>query len=241
MNMPVKAAAILLFLASALLPLTAAAEVSAYDALAVEGSPLMLRAKTKGRFFGKGGEMVGFSVDGAPIGRTLSGGDGVAMMEFKPEKAGLYRVKAVSEEDEDTGYVLSLAKGDEIVLIEVPGALFSGFLSDRPREGGLEAMKKIAGRFSVAYIKTGFFGVRDLRSRLLEGGYPEAPLIDWDRGRALSRTDAKGIKIKAVIGSPDVAEPARKYGAKPFIPDKRKGGKGWKDIADSLLGPPETP
>ncbi len=241
MNMPVNAVALVLFLASAFISQTAGAEVVAYDALTVKSSPLMLRAKTMGRFFSKGGELVGFSVDGAPVGRTLSGGDGVALMEFKPEKTGLYRVKAVSGGDEDTGYVLSLAKGDEIVFVEVPGALFSGFLSDRPREGAQEAIKRINGKFSVVYLKTGFLGIKDLRGRLREGGYPEAPLIDWAGGRVFSRTDVKGIKIKAVIGSPDVAESARKYGSTPFVFNGQEGEKGWKDIADSLLAPPGTP
>ena len=59
-------------------PATALSRVTVYDTVVIEGQKVMLRAETSGILFRKGGELVEFCIDGKSIGKTLSGGDGVA-------------------------------------------------------------------------------------------------------------------------------------------------------------------
>lgn len=213
---------------------SALARVVVHDALAVEGEPLMLRAETRGRFFRKGGEVVTFSVDGTSLGQALSGGDGMAFREFYPKKTGLYTVKAASRSGDDTGHVLVLKRGRGIVFVDVAGALFRGFFPDEPREGGLEAMRNLEGKCYLVYLRAGLLGRGDMKAWLSEKGFPEAPLLDWGGGKVLESADKKGLKIKAVIGTAEVVESARKYGARTFSFGGPGDQKSWEDIADVL-------
>ncbi len=49
-----------------------------------------------GKLFSKGGELVEFFVDRESIGKTLSGGDGVAFKAFIPAKTGLHQIRVNS-------------------------------------------------------------------------------------------------------------------------------------------------
>ncbi len=65
-------------------PADALAEVVVQDMVSPVGREVMLRAETKGGFFSKGGALVEFFVDGKSVGKNLSGGDGLAYLQFCP-------------------------------------------------------------------------------------------------------------------------------------------------------------
>jgi|Deesub1362A_J573_1020465.scaffolds.fasta_scaffold00027_108 hypothetical protein len=213
------------------------AGVAFYDDIAVMGKPLMLKAETRGRFFRKGGEIVEFYVNDASIGRTLSGGDGVAFKEFVPEKTGLYEITVTSGKDKTTGFVLSLRKGEGVVFVDVIGGLFEDVLSKTPRKDGKDAIRKIMKNNTVVYLWTEMFGMAFAKKWLKENEFPAAPLIRWKGGRVFDEINEKGLKIKAVIGSPAVIVSAREYKPESFsfedVEDAQQV-KDWKEIVDSF-------
>jgi hypothetical protein len=223
-------AALLVFL----IPCAAQAEVAAFDALGVKGKPLMLKARTGGRFFGRGGELVDYYVEDSHLGRTLSGGDGKAYMEHVPKKKGLFPIKVSSREEEDTGVMLVVEEGDALVLVDVAGSLMDTPFLGKPKEESKEAIETIAGKYPVLYLSKQMPGREVIRTWLSEKGYPEAPVMDWKGGRIVRRIRKMGLGIRAVMGSSEVVERAGKSDAELYLFDEKGGGKKWKDIADEL-------
>jgi hypothetical protein len=217
-----------------LIPLSAQAEVAAFDALAVKGKPLMLKARTGGRFFGRGGELVDYYVGERHLGRTLSGGDGKAYMEHVPGRKGLFPLRVSSRGEEDSGLLLVLEEGDALVLVDVAGSLMSASFFGEPKEEAREAVETIAAKYPVLYLSKQVPGREVIETWLREKEYPEAPVMDWKGGRILSRIRKMGLGIRAVMGSAEVVERARKYDAELYLFDEKRGGKKWKDIADEL-------
>lgn len=212
------------------------AEVIFYDALCLKDEKIMLRAVTKGKVFSKGGQMVEFSVDGTSIGRSLSGGDGAAFKEIKAEKTGLHKVSVVSGKDKDSGFLLSLKKGAEIVFIDIEGSMFAP-MSGNPKKDSQKVIKAIAKRFPVVYLQAGIFGIRTLKKLLKENEFTEAPLLQWRDGNVFEEADKKGLKIKFVIGGKIVIESAEEFKPKAFSFGEVEGAeevRDWEEIGKKM-------
>ena len=223
--------AVFLFLCS-----PAEAEIIFYDAVSLKGEQVMLKAVTKGKIFTKGGQMVEFSVDGKSIGRSLSGGDGAAFKEFRAEKTGLHKVSVVSGKDKDSGFLLSLKKGAEIVFIDVEGSMFAP-MSGRPVKDSRKAIKAIAKRFPIVYLQAGILDIRALKKLLKENEFTEAPLLPWREGNVFEEADKKGLKIKFVIGGKTVIESAKEFKPKAFSFDEVEGAeevKDWEELGKKM-------
>jgi hypothetical protein len=220
----------------ALMPVCASAGVVCYDSLAVRGSAVMLKARTKGRFLSAGGKLVRFYVEEASLGQTLSGGDGVAYMEFVPQRKGPLHVKAATGDEEDTCLLLALERGRRVVFVDVTAALMGGLFSKEPvNPGSLEAIKEIMKKYPVIYMKTELLGAPYLKEWLRDNGFPESPVLEWNNGSVLRDSLQKGLKIRAVIGGPSVAAASRRYGADYICFGRECGSrKEWNEIADSL-------
>ncbi|MBI1810822.1 MAG: hypothetical protein HY035_08635 [Nitrospirae bacterium] len=215
---------------------TAGAEVIFFDDISLKGEPVMLKAVTKGKIFSKGGQLVEFYVDGKSIGRSLSGGDGAAFKEFRAEKTGLHKVSVVSGKDKDSGFLLSLKKGAEIVFIDVEGSMFAP-LSGKPMKDSRKVIKAIAKRFPVVYLQAGVLDIRALKKLLKENEFTEAPLLPWREGNAFEEADKKGLKIKFVIGGKTVIESAKEFKPKAFSFNEVEGAeevKGWEEIGKKM-------
>lgn len=228
----------IVFLLIVILPLSSAAgsEVIFFDGISLKGEPVMLKAVTKGRFFSKGGQIVEFSVDGRSIGRSLSGGDGAAFKEFRAEKTGLHKVSVVSGKDKDSGFMLSLKKGAEIVFIDVEGSMFAP-MSGKPMKDSLKIIKAIAKRFPVVYLQAGILDIRTLKKLLKENEFTEAPLLPWTEGNVFEEADKKGLKIKFVIGGKTVIESAKEFKPKAFSFNEVEGAgevKDWEEIGKKM-------
>jgi hypothetical protein len=228
---------VLLFLLFSMFSTDALARVSVDDAVVVKGHKIMLRAETRGRIFSKGGELVEFFVDGKSIGKTLSGGDGVAFKPFTPVKTGLHKVGANSADGKSTGLLLCLKRGSSIVFIDVEDGLLKSIISREPREGSQQAIKEVSERFPVVFLKTSVVSVKAIKVWLEENRFPESPVVPWRRGAIFEDIVEDGFKIKAVIGAPKVIESSRKYEPLSFsfrqLHDT-EWVKDWKEISSKL-------
>lgn len=176
---------ILLLLSSLLSPFAAFAAVAIDDEVAPAGREVFLRAETKSGFFSRGGSLVEFFIDGKSAGKKLSGGDGVAYLPFVPARTGLHKIKVQSGDGKDEGLLLVVQRSTQLVLIDVEGSLREpASFAMKPRTGSVQAVKKINRRYPVVFLWTGFIGISAAKSWLKESGFPEAPLIPWNRGEA---------------------------------------------------------
>ncbi|HSB52432.1 MAG TPA: hypothetical protein VLD40_07210 [Dissulfurispiraceae bacterium] len=219
-----------------LLPLGGDAAVVVDDEVAVKGEPLTLVAQTKGRFFGSGGELVEFLMDGVSLGKTLSGGDGFAYREFTPTKAGMHSITVISKNESGHGSLLILKKGARLVLVDGEGAVMEGRLMGVSREGSQEALRAIVKRYPIVFVATGL-GRRDLKEWLRDHGFIDAPVVDWDDGRVLSDLTGKGFRIRAVIGAAEVVRQAKGHAQLLLSFEESEGVRevtSWKEIIKKL-------
>lgn len=235
--MRVLATSILCILLPYLFPSVALSDVIVHDMIALNGKEIMLSAETKGKIFAKGGEVVEFFVDGKSIGKSLSGGDGMAFRQFKPLRIGIYKISAKSGKDQGNGLLLSLRRGDRIVFIDVEASLFGGLFSAEPRSGSQNIVKKISKRYAVVFLQTELAGVKAIKTWLDENGFVKLPVIPWEQGAIFDEVSKKGLRIKAVIGSKAVIESAKEFNPKAFSFDEVEDAeevKDWEEIGKKL-------
>lgn len=224
-------------------PTIALSDVIVHDRIAGNDEEVMLTAETRGKFFRKGGEVVEFFVDGKSIGKNLSGGDGFALKKFKVQKRGIYRITARSGKEEDNGLLLSLEKGDGIVFVDVEGGLLEDLFSMKPKEDSQSVIKAINRGLPIVLLQTGILSVKAIKAWLKESGFIELPVVPWRQGRIFEEINEKGLKIKAIIGSPSVIESAREYKARSFSFQEAEDAvvvKDWKEIEEKII-PPQRP
>jgi len=213
------------------------ADVYVHDAVAVQGEEIRLKAETRGKVFARGGELVEFFVDDTSLGKNLSGGDGAAYRFYRPPLPGLKTVRAVSRGESGTGYLLVLKPGAGLVAVDVEGTLLmQGFMSPG-RPGSRDALAAVAGRYPLVYLQSGQTNLKAVRYWLDQNEYAEAPLLPWDGGAVFRELAKKGLKIRAVVGSPAVIESAARYRPQAFSFDPMKGTtrlKSWKELEEKL-------
>ncbi|GAB4538652.1 MAG: hypothetical protein Fur0020_07550 [Thermodesulfovibrionia bacterium] len=221
---------------SFLIPIAAEAGITFYDDIVLKGMPYLLKAETRKGPFKMGGRMVEFIVDDKSIGNNLSGGDGIALKEFIPERKGIYRVTVRADGDEDSGYILSLNRGEGVVVIDIEGGIFEGPFPLRERQGSKDAIKGISMRYPILYLHT-LMDREGIERLLREKGFAPAPILNWDDGDAINRIYDIGVRIKALIGSPLVIEAIKDEGVKAFSFEETEGAewvKDWKEIERRL-------
>jgi len=213
------------------------ADVYVYDAVALQGEEVRLTAETRGTVFIKGGELVEFFVDDASLGKNLSGGDGAAYRFYKASRTGLKNIRAVSRNMAGTGFLLVLKPGASIVAVDVEGSLLQeGFMSPG-RPESRNAVESIAKRYPLIYLQSGETNLKAVRYWLQQNEYADAPLLTWDGGTVFDTLTKKGVKIRAVIGSPVVIESAVKHKPQAFSFEPMKGAvrlKSWKELEEKL-------
>jgi len=220
-----------------LFPAYAISDVIVQDMVVPQGKEVMLKAEVKGRFLGKGGEVVEFFVDGRSLGQSLSGGDGFAFKQFVPLKRGLYQIKVRSSKDEGKGLLLSLRKGSKIVFVDVEGSLLERF-SEKPRKGCRKIIGKINKKNPVVFLQTGALSTKAIKIWLKKNNFLNLPVVPWEQGMVFNEITEKGFKIKAVIGGPYVIESAREFKALAFSFMDIEGSvevKDWEEIGRRLL------
>jgi hypothetical protein len=220
-----------------LFPATVFSEVIVHDMIALKGKEIMLSVETRGKLFSQGGEIVELFVDGRPLGRSLSGGDGFAFKQFIPLKTGLYRITAKSGKEEGKGLLLSLKKGERIIFIDVESSLFEGLFSRIPKTGSQKIIKKLSSRFPVVFLKTGLLSVNAIKTWLKENGFIDLPVIPWKNGMIFDEITENGLKIKAIIGNQSVIESAKGYKPESFSFEEVEDAEeveNWEEIGKKL-------
>ena len=221
-----------------LLPRAGFPDILVDDMLVLKGDEAMLSAQTRGRFFKAGGRLVEFSVNGKSLGRSLSGGDGVAYKQFTPLKTGLFKISVTSGEDDNTGLLLSLKKGDKIIFIDVEGSLFDGIFAQKPKEGSQEVIEKLSKKFPVVFLQTGLLSIKVLKPWLKENRFVALPVLAWEEGKLFDDINKKGLKIKALIGHQSVIGSAQEYKPQSFSFEEAEDAvvvKNWEEIGEMLL------
>jgi hypothetical protein len=218
-------------------PAFALSDIIVHDGVVPVGKEIMLTAEVKGKFFSKGGEIVEFFVNGKSIGKSLSGGDGLAFKQFVPSVTGMYQIKAKSYIDEGRGLLLSLRKGSGVVFVDVEGSLMEKFLNN-PKQGSQKVIKDIQKKFPVVLLQTtGFLNVKSIKEWLKKNEFLELPVLPWKQGSVFGDLHEEGFRIKAVIGSPDVIYSAKEYKPLAFTFEETEDAvevKDWEEIGKKL-------
>lgn len=218
-------------------PPVAKADVYVNDTVAVQGEEVRLRAETRGTLFTMGGEIVEFFVDDVSLGKNLSGGDGAAYRFYKASRPGLRDIRAVSRGKTGRATLLVVKRGAGIVAVDVEGTLLHGGFMSPGRPGSPQAMDSLSRRYPLVYLQTGQTSWRAVRSWLTQNEYADAPLLPWDGGEVFDDLAERGLKIRAVVGSPAVIESAFKHKPQSFSFEPMKGAarlKTWKELEEKL-------
>ena len=221
-------------------PPSALAGIFVDDVIGVNNQRVFLSARTRGKLFAKGGELVEFFIDGKSLGKTLSGGDGFAYKPFTPAGTGLFQIRVASVDDDATGLFLCLEKGSSIVAIDVEGSLFEGLIPKKSKKGSLEAVKRIAVQFPVVFVQTSFLGLTIIRLWLKENKFMSRPLIPWRQGALFETLNRKELKVHAVIGSPTFIDSAKNHKPLGFSFESVEEGetvKDWEEILEKMKIP----
>ncbi|RMG00314.1 MAG: hypothetical protein D6726_11470 [Nitrospirae bacterium] len=207
------------------------AGVQVQDQVATTGKGIMLSARTGSTFFAKGGEIVEFFLDGRSLGKRLSGGDGYAYMEYKPDRKGLFTIKVEHGNEKAEGLLLVVGKAEEVLLVGIEGGVLESIFPERLRDGVDNALKKLADRYRIIYI-TGMPLGPLVRERIREWGLPESVVLRWDRSVYEGLSDL-GVKIKAVVGSPGLIAEVDDDSVKRYTFEESEEGKvvdSWHDL-----------
>jgi len=213
------------------------ADVYVFDAVAVRGEEVRLKAETRGTLFTRGGEIVEFFVDDVSLGKNLSGGDGAAYRFYRASRAGLMDIRAVARNSTGRGTLLVVKPGSGVVAVDVEGTLLQGGFMNPGRPGSLQAVAAIAKRYPLIYLQTGQTNWRAVRAWLTENEYADGPLLPWDGGAVFKDLAKKGLKVRAVVGGPPVIESAFRYKPQAFSFEPVKGAtrlRGWKELEGHL-------
>ena len=219
-------------------PKPAWSEITVYDMVVLKNEPIMLKAITRGTLFRRGGIIVSFSVGGRELGQSLSGGDGFAFKEFQPSRKGSYTIVVKAGDEKNTGTMLVLNRGEKIIFVDVEGSLHEGIFSKKSREGGSEAITRIAEKYPVVFLRTGVLDENMLKAWLKKNEFPDLPVVAWQEGRIFTELVEKGLKIRAIIGAAQVIESAREYEPFGFTFGESENAvevSTWEEITKELL------
>ena len=226
-----------LTLVACMLPQSVLSEVIVHDMVVPEGKKVLLRGETRGKFFSKGGEMIEFFIDGRSLGSTLSGGDGLAFKQFVPPGPGVYDITARSGNEKGTGVLLALKERTGIIFIDAGGSVLEGPFSGRPVSRSREVIKEIGRKFPIVFLQSGFADTRMLKQWLRENGFITSPVVQWNNGAIFDDMHEKGFTIRAIIGSPQIIESAKKHRPLAFSfqeADDAVKVKDWEEIRKRL-------
>jgi hypothetical protein len=194
-----------LFIVLLLLPLNVFAGVAVPDMIIPEGKSIQLSARAKKGFFSQGGTLVEFSVDGKTLGKTLSGGDSIAYMEYLPESSGIHEILVTSKDETGRGSLLVVTGRDQLLFVDVREALFADPLGGTMREGALDALSELSETYRIVYLRSGLYPRVLMKEWLHEKGFKKALLLNLGNGRIIKKIKSDGIKVSAVVAGPEAA------------------------------------
>ncbi len=105
------------------------------------------------------------------------------------------------------------------------------------KPGSRKAVEKICKRFPIVFLQKGFLNVKAIRSWLKKNDFPDAPVLPWSRGEVFDELKEKDLKIKAIIGGPEVIASAESYKPRAFSFDSVEDAEvveNWEEIEKKL-------
>ncbi len=213
------------------------AEIVVFDSITTVKTPVMLKALTKGRFFPKGGELVEFRAGSKVLGKRLSGGDGYALFEYRPSRAGLIRIEVKTADDTGHAYLLVLRKQEKVLLVEVEGGIMSVFVRGEPMQGSKETLSQLAKKYRIVYITT-ILGQEMAKQWLKEKAFPESVVLRWYGEGFFEDLKNMHVNIYAVVGSPELIDFAEDYVKRRFCffdTENAEVLEDWAELQERLL------
>lgn len=212
------------------------AAVIVYDRVTTVKTPVYLKVLTKGRIFAAGGRLVEFFWDNKSLGKNLTGGDGYGYRKYVPLRAGIFKVRATSDDESGAGFVLVMKKSEKAVLIEIEGSLKDAFISDIAAGAGRQAVEALLKKYRIIYLSR-HTGIRFARNWLDEKAFPEAPVLRWRGTQTLEALEDKGIQLYAIIGAAGVVAAAADHVERRYTFDKTQQGQtvdDWHELMEKL-------
>lgn len=226
---------------------------------------IKVKLKTKGLFISTpiSGERVEFLLDGKSIGVLITGGDGVAVKEFIPERERVYKVtvrlheKSRYSADEADMIVACWGKNRPVILIDFNTLTEEDFGSEdspNPAAGAVETVTRLSKTYKIILYSSGQDKHLSRKKEWLKRhSFPGAPLLSWSLMDIDDEVDSLvdyGWRLKFGIGdsSSDINAFSKAKiipiifieDEKESLPETTKKVKGWKEIEviilDSLRG-----
>lgn len=212
-------------------------EVIVFDRVTTIGTPIFLKALTRGKLFSQGGKLVDFYIDNNHIGRNLSGGDGYAYLKYLPQEIGIKRIEARTDTYSSQGLMLVTEKNKEMILIEIMGGLRETILKNRAMEYSKTAVKTLSDKYGIIYLSRKFVTAY-LKKWLEQENFVQSPVLPWSGPELLKTLEENGLRLHALIGSAELLSEASEHIENRYSFQETEEGKtveDWKEIL-KLLG-----
>lgn len=217
-------------------PAMVQAGVVVFDRVTTVGKPVFLKVLTKGQFFPKGGQRVSIQVGDRQGHKILSGGDGYAYYKFLPQKPGLEKIVAFSDNEQSSGLLLVLADGESVIVIGVEGALQNTLFSEEMKSESRDAINTLSKKFNIVYLSR-WLGNELVKNWLAREKFPSSVVLRWHGAQTFNNMLENGVTISAVIGSQAMLQAAPDDIEKRFTFEKTDKGttvKDWGEIVESI-------
>lgn len=214
----------------------AAAQVVVFDQVGRLGEPTRLAVRTTRLLAADGGRLVDLSLEGEPLGRLMTGADGFGYRRVTPQRAGLLKLEARTDEHRGEGRLLVLAPEDAVVLIELETVLMSLVAGAAEREDCRRSLEALGRRFRLIYVAR-WLGADWPRARIAPAGLPESVVLTWKGGALLRSLRDQGVAVAALVGSAAVAAEGRSQVEQRFSFEKTRDAAvvtRWEEISGKL-------
>jgi hypothetical protein len=221
---------------SCFIGVSAYAEVAAFDAVGVAEKPVVVKVLTKEHFFPSGGVVVHVFWNQWLIGRILTGGDGYGYLKRVFTKTGLHTLESRTENDTASSLILVIKPEEKTLAIEIDGPLKETAYDDAPREGGLEAVKKLSKNYRILYL-VAQLSLTNHKKWLNNHGFPESVVLEVNRS-FFDDLKERSITPHAVVSSSALIAKAPDFVQKNFSfepPDAESHVEDWNSVVDALM------
>ena len=132
--------------------------------------------------------------------------------------------------------LLVVGRKEKVIAVEIESALFESILTLKPSKEGEEAIQRLSKKFRIIYLTT-VLGVKQSRKLLKENDFQLSTVLKWEGADMLAELYDGGIRIYAVIGSPDLLSGVSDI-KKKFSFEETEDGvtvRDWDDLSDRLF------
>ncbi|KJR40613.1 secreted protein [Candidatus Magnetoovum chiemensis] len=246
----------IIFVSAAVYPSSAHSSCLIYDALTLPSKPILLNAQFKNMLTPKGGSLVNFYVNDKLIGKTLTGLDGYAYLEYAHNTASIISTTVKGNNDTCSANLLIIKPTDSVIVLDIENTLMRNSyktfamkllnekpINDKSNDNSKEILKNLALKYPIIYVVT-LFGIDTVRHWLKKNQYPSSVVLSYDNGNVFEELKDKTIQIAAIIGSPEFIQDSEEYSKLRLTFDDYDDDDlivdDWEDIEKKLTNKHET-